>query len=150
MSLKIAIGAAGPLFNSMHWISLIDFGLVVLIWMVQLVVYPSLKYYPAGDLLRWHRVYTANMTVVVLPLMLAQLILHAWRAYSEASLNHGWILLLVISTWLLTFAVFVPLHGKIAANRELASTLSRLVAYNWIRTVIWSLIFVCGLGVFEG
>ncbi|MFQ3270452.1 MAG: hypothetical protein ACI9A1_000767, partial [Lentimonas sp.] len=89
----------------MHWIQLIDFGLVVLIWMVQLVVYPSFKYYPASDLLKWHRAYTASMAVVVLPLMLAQLILHGWRLYHEFSFNHGWLMLLVISTWLLTFSI---------------------------------------------
>lgn len=129
----------------MHWIPLIDFGLVILIWMVQLVVYPSFKYYSASDLLKWHRAYTAGITVIVLPLMLAQLLLHAWRLYCDMSLPNAWLMLLVISTWLLTFTVFVPLHDKITANQALPITLSKLAAYNWGRTVIWSVIFVWGL-----
>ena len=133
----------------MHWIPLIDFGLVILIWMVQLVVYPSFKYYPASDLLKWHRAYTSAMTVVVVPLMLAQLILHGWRLYHEVSFDTGWLMLLVVSAWLLTFTIFVPLHHKITANQELPVTLSKLVAYNWSRTVIWSVIFVWGV-VAEG
>ena len=128
-----------------QWITLIDFGLVVLIWMVQLVVYPSFKYYSTNDLLKWHRTYTASMTVVVLPLMLSQLLLHGWRLYHKLSVNHTILMVLVLSTWLLTFTIFVPFHNKIAANLEHPRTLSKLVTYNWSRTVIWSLIFVCGL-----
>jgi len=129
----------------MHWIPLTDFGLVVLIWIVQLVVYPSFKYYSSSDLLKWHPIYTSRMTVVVLPLMLSQLLLHAWRLYHEVSVNHAFLMLCVLSTWLPTFIAFVPLHHQITANQDLSATLSKLVAYNWIRTVIWSVIFVWGL-----
>ncbi len=131
----------------MQSIPLIDFGLVVLIWMVQLVVYPSFKYYPASDLLNWHRAYTAGITVIVLPLMLAQILLHAWRLYRDVSLHNGWLMFLVISTWVVTFTIFVPLHHKIAVNQALPSTLEKLVAYNWSRTVIWSVIFVWDLAL---
>ena len=137
---RVAIGSV-----NMNWISLIDFGLVVLIWMVQLVVYPSFKYFPPNALLQWHRSYTSAMTVVVLPLMLAQVLLHGWRLYGDVSLNHVCMMLLVISTWVTTFTIFVPLHNMITANEDLPVTLSKLVTYNWIRTVTWSVICVWGI-----
>jgi len=33
---------------------LFDFGLLVLIWLVQLVIYPSFLYYEQDNLKRWH------------------------------------------------------------------------------------------------
>ena len=33
---------------------IIDFGAVVLIWMVQLVVYPSFTYFQKKELMDWH------------------------------------------------------------------------------------------------
>lgn len=52
---------------------LLDFGLVVLIWIVQLVIYPSLCYYQDKDLAKWHKIYTQRIGVIVGPLMIAQL-----------------------------------------------------------------------------
>jgi hypothetical protein len=129
----------------MSWIYIIDFGLVVLIWMVQLVVYPSFKYFLLSELLNWHRSYTSGITLVVLPLMLAQVILHTVRLYDDLTLINGWMLMLVLSTWVITFTIFVPLHHKITSNQDVTSSLVKLVKYNWLRTMVWSLIFLCDL-----
>ena len=48
---------------------LIDFGFVVLIWAVQLVIYPSFGFYAKANLFEWHKSYTARVTYIVLPLM---------------------------------------------------------------------------------
>ena len=133
----------------MIWVKLIDFGLVVFIWTIQLVVYPSFRYYNPDSLLKWHGVYTSAVSVIVLPLMVSQIMLHGWcllREYSLVNLLKG---LLVVSTWLVTFAIFVPLHNKITLNQELPETLSRLIAYNWIRTGLWSMIFILELLAFR-
>ncbi|MFT7429007.1 MAG: hypothetical protein ACI9IZ_001504, partial [Nonlabens sp.] len=34
---------------------LVDFGLVVLIWIVQLIIYPSFLYYGSKTLNKWHK-----------------------------------------------------------------------------------------------
>ena len=52
---------------------LLDFGLMVLIWIVQLVIYPGLCYYKNEDLGKWHKIYTQRIGVIVGPLMIAQL-----------------------------------------------------------------------------
>ena len=131
----------------MNWIRLVDFGLVVLIWMVQLVVYPSFRYYAPEDLVRWHGPYTSGITVVVFPLMSAQLLLHGYVLYRDLSLVNIVLLLLVVTTWILTMVIFVPLHGKIGEEAELPETLAQLVNYNWWRTIIWSVIFLLGVGM---
>jgi hypothetical protein len=127
------------------WIHLVNFGLVIFIWTIQLVVYPSFKYFSADSLLKWHSVYTSAVTVIVMPLMVTQIALHGWRLYNHFSAAHGLMMLLVISTWAVTFVVFVPLHNKIALNQDLVQTLSHLISYNWMRTILWSMIFLVGL-----
>lgn len=127
------------------WVQRIDFGLFVFIWIIQLAVYPSFRYFAASDLLRWHAVYTSAVAVVVMPLMISQVFMHAWRVHASCSLTNLLTISLVLGTWLVTFVIFVPLHNKIALNHELAKSLWDLVAYNWIRTALWSLIFFVGL-----
>ncbi|MEL6638351.1 MAG: hypothetical protein AAFW73_20690 [Bacteroidota bacterium] len=119
---------------------LLDFGLFVLIWLVQLVVYPSFKYYQSADLLRWHGPYTQGISVIVIPLMLAQLFVvlyQCWQAPTAGAIASA---ALVIALWGITFLQFVPLHDVISRNSFDAQTLHELVAKNWWRTLLWTLL----------
>ncbi len=51
-----------------------DTGLFVLIWMVQLIIYPSFIFYEPKDLYKWHSKYTKRIAFIVIPLMLGQLL----------------------------------------------------------------------------
>ncbi len=62
---------------------LVDMGLLILTWLVQLVIYPSFLYYDATDLKKWHSIYTGRITFVVLPLMLTQLLVAIGGLYFE-------------------------------------------------------------------
>ncbi len=124
-----------------------DAGLLVLIWLVQLVIYPSFGFYSFSSLKKWHKVYTGRITLVVLPLMLSQLILSCWLV-----LIYNWGILhvinavLVILTWLSTFITFVPLHQKIDLNnKNVKIYVKKLIKYNWLRTCLWSIIFLLSL-----
>lgn len=127
------------------WIRLVDFGMVVLIWIVQLVVYPGFLFYAKEDLLRWHGQYTGAITIIVMPLMLGQLCLHGWKLYNQFSSMGLVIFLLVLSTWAVTFLVSVPLHNQISSGVDIEVASAKLVSTNWIRTVQWTLIFILGL-----
>ncbi|MBS3739528.1 hypothetical protein [Mesohalobacter halotolerans] len=118
-----------------------DIGLMVLIWLVQLIIYPSFRYYNPNNLKSWHRPYTSRITVVVLPLMLSQIVISIilllisnWSSYYIIDS------LLVLLTWVLTFVIFVPLHQNIDKNQEASASVSQLIKYNWLRTILWSLI----------
>jgi hypothetical protein len=124
---------------------LLDFGLAVLIWIVQLVVYPSFLFYRREDLLNWHGDYTQKITCVVLPLMLGQLLAGGLQLWRSVSWYTAFSAVVILSLWLLTFLVFVPLHGQIASGAFDEQTLSRLVQWNWLRTALWTLLFVAGL-----
>ena len=125
--------------------TLVDFGLVILIWLVQLIIYPSFRYCAPAELAVWHPKYSNLITLIVGPLMLAQVGLVGRDTY----LNASWLTLssagLVALMWAATAFISVPIHNAIAAGDASPATLSRLVDTNWIRTIGWTLLFVLGL-----
>ncbi|MGB3464448.1 MAG: hypothetical protein WBA74_04230 [Cyclobacteriaceae bacterium] len=125
--------------------NIINFGLVVLTWMVQLVVYPSFLYYSENDLQKWHQVYTSAISYVVIPLMFAQLFTTGYLVFHQAGILNLIIFGLVVLVWIVTFALAVPAHNKIASGTDVYTEAANLVRINWYRTVIWSVIFLLGL-----
>ena len=124
---------------------LLDFGLLVLIWLVQLVIYPSFLYYEQNNLKRWHEKYTQKITYVVLPLMMGQLIITTVHLYDNFSTFTLGSFLIIIALWIMTFLIFVPLHSKISNNENNLSSIHQLIRLNWIRTLLWSGLFVSSL-----
>ena len=120
---------------------LIDAGLVVLIWMVQLVIYPSFTHYSPENLFKWHQKYTTRLAFVVIPLMLSQLVLAIVAVSYQLNMVHSCSLLIVLFLWVFTFTSFAPLHHKISEGNTSQSILQLLIRRNWIRTFLWS--FLC-------
>lgn len=124
---------------------LFDFGLLILIWMVQLVIYPSFLYYSNDDLLAWHRLYTQRISYVVLPLMAGQLGLAVFQLYGFISWYSILSLLIIGILWGITFLQFVPLHNAIAQKEFDKKILLALVKNNWLRTFLWTVLFILSL-----
>jgi|TARA_B110000093_G_scaffold102600_2_gene110326 hypothetical protein len=123
---------------------LIDFGLVVLLWLVQRIIYPSFMQVAPERLVEWHAQYTQQMGYIVVPLMFGQLGLSVLAVW-QVGVGLDWLdLLLVLSCWGLTFGFSVPLHQRIAAGESHPQVLQRLVVTNWPRTLVWTLIFALG------
>ena len=125
--------------------TMIDFGLVVLIWLVQLIIYPSFRYCSPAELAIWHPKYSNLIALIVGPLMLAQAGLVGWATYLRPSGPNWLAAALVAGMWISTAFVSVPIHGAIASGDASPATLARLVDTNWIRTIGWTVIF--GLGI---
>jgi DMSO reductase anchor subunit len=126
--------------------SLIDFGMCVVLLLVQLVIYPSFLRVEPSELVAWHKAYTFRVSFVILPLMLGQLALAILTVLDDASILEWTAFALVIVCWYLTFFVSVPLHRKIEQNDISRETRQKLITTNWPRTILWSVIF--GLGLF--
>lgn len=124
---------------------LFDTGLCVLIWMIQLVVYPSFLYYNNENLVSWHKKYTAGLSLVVIPLMFGQLGITVYQLKQLPVLENGIHLALVLAVWIITFIQFVPIHGKIAKGNSTPTLLKKLVCSNWWRTALWTLTFFWSL-----
>ncbi len=124
---------------------LFDFGLVVLIWMVQLIIYPSFMYFRKTDLLSWHDIYTKRISIVVIPLMFGQLFLAIFQLVQAFNFYTLISMVLVTAVWVSTFAQFVPMHHTISKGNVDGSLLQQLVRCNWLRTLLWTLIFLLNL-----
>ena len=130
------------------WRLLFDFGMLVLIWMVQLIIYPSFKFYQPDDLLNWYEDYMTAISIIVIPLMLGQLITTGIQFFKKRNVYTIISMVLIALVWASTFLQFVPMHNAIAAGDTSQELLQNLVSTNWIRTILWTLIFVWGLAYF--
>ena len=124
--------------------ALLDFGMVVLLWLVQRVIYPSFLKCPEDRLVQWHKTYIKRVGPIIIPMMLVQLPVVSWVCWVRASLADLAALACLVICWILTFAVSVPLHNKIDAGDTSRKTLDALVATNWPRTILWTATFVLG------
>ena len=125
--------------------NIVNFGLLVLTWMVQLIVYPGFQYFNAENLNRWHQAYTPAISVIVIPLMFGQLFLTGYQLFKTPDFVTIGIFLLVVAVWTITFIRAVPLHNQIATGTDTENAIRSLLSTHWYRTVIWTLIFILGL-----
>jgi len=121
---------------------LVDFGLVVLIWMVQLLIYPNFAHYTHKNLLSWHRVYIKRLAGIVIPLMFTQVFVVGYQLYENKEIYTFLSAIPVVLVWLSTFIQFVPLHNKISKGLEIEDSVQKLIHRNWIRTALWTALFL--------
>lgn len=108
------------------------------IWLVQLIHYPSFSKINSGSFQQFHSQHTTAMSFIVGPVMVIELLTSVWLLHDETNLSNLTNVIFVISLWLLTFLVSVPLHNKLALGHDPA-VLQSLVQTNWPRTVLWTL-----------
>ncbi|MBU3984539.1 MAG: hypothetical protein KJ985_13980, partial [Proteobacteria bacterium] len=53
-----------------------------------------------------------------------------------------WRIVPIVLIWLATFSLSVPCHRQLQNHGKVLSTINRLVVTNWIRTLLWSLLFL--------
>lgn len=111
-----------------------------LIWVIQVVHYPSFKWIAATDYVSYAVFHTNRITYVVAPLMLAELFFTLRLFFlKDIPIPLIWsAAILTLIVWASTFFLQVPLHGILASHKDLVA-IERLVSTNWIRTVAWSL-----------
>lgn len=127
---------------------LVNLGLVMLGWIAQIVIYPGLLYYSEENLKKWHGPYASRITLFAFPLMTSQLGLYAFSAYKVPGILSFMVLTLVICSWLTTFRQAVPLHSEIGKSSDSTELRKKLIRVNWIRTVIWTIIFIISIIVY--
>ncbi len=136
------------MLSTLHFVQLlVDVGLVVLILLVQLIIYPSFLFYDRSALIKWHHIYTKRIAIIVAPLMITQLVLVIYILLNNLVVNiyNITISLIIIAIWGVTFAIFVPLHSKISSNSYVTKDLHKLVSFNWIRVLLWIFILILNL-----
>ena len=111
--------------------------LVSLVFMTQFITYPTFLHIDKDKFSEYHRKYVNNISFIVAPVMLIELLTLLLIAYfsKDFLIIKSLILLLVI--WLTTFFIMIPSHNKISKSFN-KKEINRLINYNWIRTILWS------------
>lgn len=125
----------------------VDSGLLVLIWIVQTIIYPSFRFVEAESFVAWHARYTRRIGFVVAPLMLLQLGLILWSALISPVVGNGVQLILCLCVWATTYFYSVKCHNRLAGKGKDLEVINRLVITNWLRTVAWSAIWLLHTGI---
>lgn len=109
-----------------------------LIWLIQLVHYPSFRFVNASEFSAFHRFHSFYITFIVGPAMglelLTGILLVQKNDTPFLTLNLG----LILGIWIFTFFVSVPLHNRLEKSKS-ADLIQWLVLSNWPRTILWSL-----------
>ncbi len=110
-----------------------------LIWIVQLVHYPTFRFTEHTDFQAFHQHHTTSITYIVMPLMLVELGLALYLAYRSGG-TFTWLfaLVLVLLIWAHTFFLAVPLHNRLGLGFD-GAVAEQLVRVNWWRTALWTL-----------
>ncbi len=113
----------------------------MLIWLVQIIIYPGMHGWDPARFTVLHRDYTRRISFIVGPLMLCQaaLVLHQLITVPDNTVVVQ--ILLIGGVWWVTIFISVPLHRKLSGGYE-ERTVNRLVTTNWLRTVGWNLVYL--------
>ena len=116
----------------------ISWAMFGLIWVIQLVHYPGFRYIDPQQFLQFHQFHTSQITLIVMPLMLAELGLSILFCVYPLNMMFSVInLFLVLALWLSTFAVQIPQHQSLSKGKDI-QVINRLVKSNWFRTFLWT------------
>lgn len=121
-----------------HINELVNWALFGLIWIVQLVHYPSFRYVSSDRFVAFHQHHTRSISLIVLPLMLIELglgMVLVWQ--SDWGGRYIMALVLVGLIWASTFLIQVPDHNALGEGKD-DLLIDRLVKTNWIRTILWT------------
>ena len=132
------------------WLLLTDACMAGVILSVQLVVYPGFDYYATSGLDQWHRRYTRNIALLVIPLMTGQLLGGSYWLFTRPGLVPAVYAFMACLLWGFTIHTFVPLHRRIGQGIADSRDLSLLVSKNWYRTALWLLLFAWHLCSYAG
>lgn len=115
----------------------VDSGLFILVWLVQVIIYPSFAQIDKEKLHSWHRLYTQKVLYFVGPMMFIQTGLIAWQFLMDplAFLADG---LLLAGIWINTFLIAIPIHASIDREKTLEGLLPKLLRVNFWRSLMWT------------
>ena len=117
----------------------VSWGLLSLIWLVQIIIYPGFISIPSKDFAGYHRWYATRIACIVAPLMICEVIITiGWIILDNYAVFPIISIFLVLIIWLSTFVLQVPIHKQLQTGKDDAC-IKRLVTTNWIRTIAWSL-----------
>lgn len=117
---------------------IVDSLLFILIWVIQLGVYPTFLRLVKKDQIRWHFIYTLSISFIISPLILLQFGILSYEWFQIQNPLTFTRLLLSAIVIVSTILLLAPQHLKILVFGPDQKTFTKINKRNWIRTVTWS------------
>lgn len=119
----------------------INAGLVVLIWLVQIIIYPGMHGWDHSRFESLHRAYCRRIALIVGPLMPAQAVLAFYQLAVVGDFVTLTQVMLICLVAGVTVFISMPLHRRLSGGYD-AEAVNRLIRTNWLRTAGWSLVWL--------
>ena len=114
--------------------------MVGVIWVIQLVHYPSFHFVELKQYTTFQRFHMARISYVVIPAMLTELFTLILIVFSMDQIDTLVLAsaILLIFIWLMTAVFFSGVHQKLTLGYD-QTVVDKLVKLNWGRTLLWTL-----------
>ena len=114
--------------------------MVGVIWVIQLVHYPSFHFVELKQYTTFQRFHMARISYVVIPAMLTELFTLILIVISMDQIDTLVLAsaVLLIFIWLMTAVFFSGVHQKLTLGYD-QTVVDKLVKLNWGRTLLWTL-----------
>lgn len=123
----------------------VDAALAMLIWLVQLIIYPAFAQIRTERFCDWHHGYMNAISIVVIPLMLTQAALVSYGLISAFTWIDAAAAGCMFVAWGVTFTLSVPCHKALQKASNTPELVTRIVATNWFRTIAWTAVLILHL-----
>ena len=114
--------------------------MVGVIWVIQLVHYPTFHFVELKQYTTFQRFHMARISYVVIPAMLTELFTLILIVISMDKIDTliAVSAILLIFIWLMTAVFFSGVHQKLTLGYD-QTVVDKLVKLNWGRTLLWTL-----------
>ena len=122
--------------------------MVGVIWVIQLVHYPSFHFVELKQYTTFQRFHMARISYVVIPAMLTELFTLILIVISMDQIDTLIVAsaILLIFIWLMTAVFFSGVHQKLTLGYD-QTVVDKLVKLNWGRTLLWTLRLLLSLSI---
>ena len=133
-------------FESMHLVSTSI--MVGIIWIVQIVHYPSFHYIGSDFYTEFQKFHMSRIGFVVVPPMLTEIVsgFILFFVFNITNVVFSLSILILAVIWISTGFIFSKIHGELLEGNN-KNTKDKLINYNWIRTLFWTLrlLLICSV-----
>ena len=113
--------------------------MVGVIWVIQLVHYPSFKYVNESDYIIFQKYHMSNISYIVFHIMFTELTTAILIFFSgEKSFFFMLSLICLFLIWVITGVLFTKFHNILQKGKDL-KMIEKMIKANWMRTLLWTL-----------
>ena len=114
--------------------------MVAIIWMVQILNYPSFLFVDKKQYTEFQQFHMKKISYIIVPIMLLELFSGFGILFyiEKAQLSLYASLTLLVLIWVITGLFFTKYHTELSKKYN-RNTILRLIRFNWIRTVLWTI-----------